>query len=146
MKQPKPKIIFRIQDAQVSRQLRAVLAEWCDLHPVHDLKSVDRFCKEHQEPAAIIVELAKAPPASSGRPDATKETQEFLNSVRTRYPAMRRVVIADSDDLSATIHCLHTRTLDSLVHRPFTASHMLAALRSEKAQPAGLGSDDCFAR
>jgi len=136
MKQAKSKIIFRIQDTLVTRELRAVLNEWCELHPVQDIKSVDRFCKENRETAAIVVELAKPSPLGSSQPGATEETQAFLNDVRTRYPAMRRVVIADSDDLSATIHCLHTRTIDSLVHRPFTPAHLLAALRLERAQNA----------
>jgi hypothetical protein len=48
---------------------------------------------------------------------------------------MRRVVIADPDDLAATIHCLHTRTIDSLVHRPFAPANLLTALRLERTLP-----------
>src|ERR1700679_1083587 len=97
--------VLRSHDAQTPRALRTFLPSGSDLHLVHDLKSIENVCRDGITPLAIIVEAAATSPVPTAAGISPKdELIQFLGAVRQRFPTMRRVVIADSDDLSTAIH------------------------------------------
>ena len=130
----KSRILLHSRDSNTCRELRLLLAEWCEVHAVNEAKSFDLYCKEHGAPAALIFENAKPSPLNAGLGGRKDVMTEFLSGVGARHPAIRRVLIADPDDLGASINGLHARTIDSLMHRPFTIAGVLAALRLEQIQ------------
>ena len=130
----KSRVLLHSRDSNTCRELRLLLAEWCELHTINELKAIDHHCKEHGEPAALIFENAKPSLLNAGHGDTKDVMTEFLVAVRVLRPAIRRVVIADPDDLGATINGLHARTIDSLLIRPFTLASVLTALRLDKTQ------------
>jgi hypothetical protein len=108
-----------------------------------DSRSLDHYCREHGTPVAVIFENAMSSPLDV-RHDGEKDAMsEFLAGVRARYPTVRRVVIADLENLSATINGLHARSIDSLLHRPFTLGSVLTALRLEKAHAGPTNAAEC---
>jgi hypothetical protein len=130
----KSQVVLHARDDNTCRALRLLLAEWCELRAIGDLKSLDLYCKEHGEPVALIFENARPSPLNAGQGESKDVMTEFLTGVRVRHPTIRRVLIPDPDDLGTTINGLHARTIDSLLHRPFTLASVLTALRLEKMQ------------
>jgi hypothetical protein len=138
----KPKVVLRTSDAKTARDLRQIVAQWCELHRVKDLKSIENVCKD---PSALIVDATTLlPNGSTGARGAEDEAIQFLIAARKKFPATRRVMIADPDDLSATIHGLHTGAVDCLLHRPFDIASVLIALRLQK--PHSAPAAECLAR
>jgi DNA-binding NtrC family response regulator len=126
------------------RDLRGLMAPWCDLQTIHDLRSIEAVCTENPRqrstPLALIVEpRVSIPAALMDAIGSANEVIDFLGAVREHYPKMRRVVIADEDDLSLTIKGLHTGLIDSLLHKPFDTAGVLTALRAQKQQPGQAG-------
>jgi hypothetical protein len=143
MFQQKPSVVLRIIDVQTARELRLLMSAWCDLHPIADLRSIELVCRE---PLALIVDSKRALP---GIESAEKECPlliQFLDAARQKYPSMRRVVIADPEDLSIAVHGLHDGTIDTLLHKPFDSADVLTALRLHKGngtQPAAASCVKC---
>jgi hypothetical protein len=130
----KARVVLHTRDSDTYRDLRLLLAEWCELQSIDDLKSLDHYCNEHGDPVAAIFENGKPAALHVGQGGGKDEVTDFLAGVRARHPAIRRVLIADPNDLHATINGLHARTIDSLLHKPLEIAGVLAALRLEKTQ------------
>jgi DNA-binding NarL/FixJ family response regulator len=137
----KQKVALRSHDGQTVRELRQILSAWCEMHQVADLKSIETLSNESISPLTLIVEPAAAlPTASPVTSGPNHEVIRFLASVRQRFPAMRRIVISDLQDLSATIHGLHSGAIDALLHRPFDSVSIFAALRIQRFNRTSAGA------
>jgi hypothetical protein len=131
--QKRLKVLFQ-GGAILQRELRQLLPAVFELHQVQDLRQIDAACGERNSrqrmmPYAYVVE---PPPAIAESRDA--EQIEMLAALRELYPSMRRIVIAEEDDLALAVTGLHTGLIDHMLHRPLTAVGVATALRPPRAQ------------
>jgi FixJ family two-component response regulator len=128
-----------------------MLSVWCDLHQISDLKSIEELSiatsPVSAPPLALILEPAVAVPTAL--PESAGPNHEmirFLAEARERFPTMRRIVVSDHQDLSATIHGLHTGTIDALLHRPFDTASVFTALRIQRTSASSTTSSEAASR
>jgi len=120
----KPKLIALDYDLSTLRDVAAVMTPWFEVLRIREPMKAIATIESDKTIAAIITEQVL--PQASGI--------DLLETIRTRAPGIRRVLLTGHDDLATIITGLHTGAIQALVHKPFRREELVGAVLPQGAK------------
>jgi DNA-binding NtrC family response regulator len=122
----KPILLVIHDDIQLVRQITKMTSELRDVIHARDIGRVTQWLESNHKVDAVIV----------GRPFDGLAAAEMLAIVKLMRPSVRRFMLGDPHDLSATVQALHGGVVDHILQRPLRERELLALLMQPLPKPA----------
>ncbi|MBV8781210.1 MAG: hypothetical protein JO353_07415 [Phycisphaerae bacterium] len=125
------RIIIRSENSGTATQLRSALSDHCDPEFIRDLFAAERAERDERTPHAVVVEFV-----NNGDEDAiSKETLQFLQAVKERWPTCRRLAVSEIENLPAVIKAVHSGTIHGMLSKPLQPTEVAASVLSAANRP-----------
>jgi len=106
----------------LSREISKTLSDHFEIISVRDPNRATELLTNDRPVCAAMVHLASGDVALT-----------LLQNLRRAHPTVRRIALADEGDLAGMIEGLHSGAIEHLLHTPFDARALLAALIARPA-------------
>ena len=124
----KPKLIALDHDLNVLRDIAQALCPWFEVLRFREPLSAMALIETDPGIGAIVTEQVL--PQASG--------VSLLETVRTRRPEVRRVLLSSYGDLASIIGGLHSGAIQAMVNKPFRREELLSAVAPQAAAARAL--------
>ena len=121
----KPRLVTFIRNRQTAALVERAVGTRMEVFAATDVSRAQAWIEELEEVALVVAEHASDPSPGFS---ATSSAVTFLQRVHSIKPGVRRVLICSSPDLIPIIAGLHSGAIEHLLHCPFSAAQLHAAL------------------